>query len=91
MREQLERDTAATTDEAVRHRTEKAHDEQRRMKAERRKKLAKLKERRALARAKINRRERERVRDDYEPRHYEVESQRVGLFGSRSGFGFFGD
>jgi hypothetical protein len=23
--------------------------------------------------------------------HYEVESQRVGLFGSRSGFGFFGD
>jgi hypothetical protein len=77
-------------EQAVRRRTTEARKEQLRMKTERRKKLAELKKRRAIARAKIKQRERDGG-DRYEPRHYEVESQQVGLFGSRPGFGFFGD
>lgn len=82
--------SAATIKEAVRTRAAEAREfERRRANAERRKRLAELKKKKAIARLKIQRQDRDDA--DYEPRHYDRGSQRVGLFGPRSGFGFFGD
>ena len=80
---------SAVTGDWVRHRADNARREELRIKTEGRKKIAENKKRRASARAKNQKRDRDGSVDYYEPR-YEVES-RVGLFRSRSGFGFFGD